>query len=79
VLCTPLKGTITERNINPGMEVKPDLTASLFVISDLTHLWVNIDIFEKDIDLTHTGAKAILNVPAYPTKSLWLPSVISAG
>lgn len=68
VLRTPLAGTITERNINPGMEVKPDLTAPLFVISDLTHLWVNIDIFEKDIGLIHTGAKVILNVPAYPNE-----------
>jgi cobalt-zinc-cadmium efflux system membrane fusion protein len=68
VLCAHLTGTITERNINPDMEVKPDLTASLFVISDLTHLWVNIDIFEKDIGLTHTGAKVILNVPAYPNE-----------
>lgn len=68
VLRTPLAGTITERNINPGMEVKSDLTAPLFVISDLTHLWVNIDIFEKDIGLIHTGAKVILNVPAYPNE-----------
>ncbi|SFI96054.1 efflux RND transporter periplasmic adaptor subunit [Nitrosomonas sp. Nm34] len=69
VLRTPLAGTITERNINPGMEVKSDLTAPLFVISDLTHLWVNIDIFEKDIGLIHTGAKVILNVPAYPSEN----------
>ena len=68
VLHAPLTGTITERNINPGMEVKPDLTAPLFVISDLTHLWVNIDIFEKDIGLIHTGAKVVLNVSAYPNE-----------
>jgi cobalt-zinc-cadmium efflux system membrane fusion protein len=50
------------------MEVKSDLTAPLFVVSDLTHLRVNIDIFEKDIGLIHTGANIILNVPAYPNE-----------
>lgn len=68
VLYAPLSGTITERNINPGMEVKPDLAAPLFVISDLTQLWAHIDIFEKDIGLIHTGAKVVLNVPAYPSE-----------
>ncbi|MEP6606103.1 MAG: efflux RND transporter periplasmic adaptor subunit, partial [Nitrosospira sp.] len=39
VLHAPLSGTITERNINPGMEVRPDLIAPLFIISDLNQLW----------------------------------------
>ena len=65
VLHTPLSGTITERNINPGMEVRPDLTAPLFVISDLNQLWVQMDIFEKDIGLIHVGATVLLQVPAY--------------
>src|SRR5690606_12190590 len=32
VLRAPLAGIVTERNINPGMEVKPDLPLPLFVI-----------------------------------------------
>jgi membrane fusion protein, heavy metal efflux system len=68
VLHSPISGTITERNINPGMEVRPDLAAPLFVISDLNELWVQMDIFEKDIGLIHVGAKVLLQVPAYPGK-----------
>src|SRR6185437_9084902 len=68
ILHTPLSGTITERNITPGMEVRPDLTAPLFVVSDLNQLWVQMDIFEKDIGLIHTGATVLLQVPAYPGK-----------
>ncbi|MEO6432077.1 MAG: efflux RND transporter periplasmic adaptor subunit, partial [Nitrosospira sp.] len=45
VLHSPVSGTITERNINPGMEVRPDLAAPLFVVSDLNELWVQMDIF----------------------------------
>lgn len=69
ILQAPISGTITERNINPGMEIGPDLAAPLFVISDLDQLWVQMDIFEKDIGLIQLGAKVLLRVPAYPTES----------
>ena len=69
ILHAPISGVITERNINPGMEVRSDLTAPLFVISDLSDLWVQIDLFEKDIGLIHVGTKVLLQVPAYPTES----------
>jgi cobalt-zinc-cadmium efflux system membrane fusion protein len=65
VLHAPIGGTVTERNINPGMEIRPDLTAPLFVISSLEQLWVQMDIFEKDIGLIHVGEKVLLRVPAY--------------
>ena len=64
-----IPGTVTERTINPGMEVRPDLAAPLFVISDLRQLWVQMDIFEKDIGLIHVGTKILLKVPAYPNEN----------
>jgi membrane fusion protein, heavy metal efflux system len=66
-LKAPIAGIITERNVNPGMEVKPDLSAPLFVISDLSRLWVMLDIFEKDIGLIQKGGRVIIKVPAYPS------------
>ncbi|PSJ18749.1 efflux RND transporter periplasmic adaptor subunit [Nitrosomonas supralitoralis] len=69
VLRAPLSGTITERNINPGMEIRSDLDTPLFVISDLKQLWVQMDIFEKDIGSIHVGAQVLLRVPAYPDEN----------
>lgn len=65
-LLAPVSGQITERNINPGMEVRPDQDSPLFVISDLSNLWLQMDVFEKDIGLIHVGAKVLVEVPAYP-------------
>lgn len=65
-LKAPIAGVVTERNVNPGMEVKPDLSDPLFVISDLNRLWVLLDIFEKDIGLIQKGGRVIIKVPAYP-------------
>jgi cobalt-zinc-cadmium efflux system membrane fusion protein len=66
VLHAAITGAITERNINPGMEVRSDLSVPLFVISDLGSLWVQMSVFEKDIGLIHVGAKVLVRVPAYP-------------
>jgi cobalt-zinc-cadmium efflux system membrane fusion protein len=68
-LHAPITGVITERNINPGMEVRPDTPAPLFVISDLSKLWIQMAVFEKDIGLIHIGARVIVHVPAYPNET----------
>jgi cobalt-zinc-cadmium efflux system membrane fusion protein len=68
-LHAPLAGEVTERNINPGMEVRPDLADPLFVLSDLSRLWVLMDVFEKDIGLIHTGQQIMVKVQAYPNRS----------
>jgi membrane fusion protein, heavy metal efflux system len=68
-LHAPISGVVTERSINPGMEVRPDLADPLFVISDLKTLWLQMDIFEKDLGLIHVGAKVLLTVPAYPDQT----------
>ncbi|MCX7089538.1 MAG: efflux RND transporter periplasmic adaptor subunit [Methylococcales bacterium] len=67
-LHAPISGVVTERAINPGMEVRPDLAEPLFVIADLKSLWLQMDIFEKDLGLIHVGAKVLLTVPAYPNQ-----------
>ena len=68
-LLAPIAGEVTERNINPGMEVRPDLSTPLFVLSDLAHLWVLMDVFEKDIGLIRKGQQVLVKVQAYPDRS----------
>lgn len=68
VVRTPIAGVITERHVNPGMEVRPDLVDPLFVVSDLRSLWVLMNVFEKDLGLIHPGKKVAVSVPAYPDR-----------
>jgi cobalt-zinc-cadmium efflux system membrane fusion protein len=65
-LKAPIAGVVTERNVDPGMEVRPDQPAPLFVVSDLDRLWVLLDVFEKDLAMIHPGQDVKLTVPAYP-------------
>lgn len=71
---SPIAGIITERHVNPGLEVRPDLPDPLFVVSDLSHLWVYMNVFEKDIGLVHVGTEVSVTVVAYPNEQF--PAVV---
>lgn len=65
-LRAPLAGIVTEANVNPGMEVRPDLQNPLYVLADLTHLWLWVDVFEKDIGRVQTGQPIEVRVSSWP-------------
>lgn len=70
-----LSGVVVERHVNPGMEVRPDLDQSLFVISDITTLTVMMQVFEVDIGKIRVGQHLSVQVPAYPGKNF--PATVS--
>jgi membrane fusion protein, heavy metal efflux system len=56
VLKAPIPGIVVEKNINPGAELRsdqmlantPQLASPLFVITDPTRLWIQIDVPERE-------------------------------
>lgn len=69
-LRSDLRGTVVERNINPGQEVRPDSAAApLFVVSDPSTLWVQIDAHEADVRDLRAGARVRLQVPVLGEQS----------
>lgn len=62
-------GVVVERNVNPGMEVRPDLDTPLYVVSDLQHLTVLMEVFEVNIGKIKLGQQVSVAVPAYPGES----------
>lgn len=69
-LTAGLGGVVVERNINPGQELRPEQYGPgapvLFVITDPTSLWVQIDARESEVGTLLPGASFALMVPAYP-------------
>ena len=63
-LKAPLTGRIAKREATLGAMV--DQNADLFTIMDLSTLWVDADIFEKDLANIRVGQKVEIRVPAYP-------------
>lgn len=66
-LRSPLAGTVVERNVNPGQEVRPDQPgAPLFVVTDPSGLWVQLDASESDLGKIKPGEPFSIEVRQYP-------------
>ena len=69
-LMASINGVVVERNLNPGQEVRPDQTGpgipALFVVTDPTSLWVQIDARESEIGTLKPGAAFELIIPTLP-------------
>ena len=65
-LKAPLSGIISERQVSAGSEVRPDATTPLFVITDPQHLWVLIDLPERQLSKVKVGQPVFIEVDAYP-------------
>ena len=76
-LRSDIRGVVVERNLNPGQEVRPDGTGpAMFVVSDPSTLWVQIDAHEADVADLRPGARVNLLLPTLP--DLKLDATISA-
>ena len=70
-ITSPIKGTVVERNVNPGQEFKPEtLTAPLFVITDPSTLWVQVEAREDDLGAARRGADIGLELATFPGQRL---------
>ena len=69
-LLATISGVVVERNLNPGQEVRPDQSGpgvpALYVITDPTSLWVQIDARESEIGTLKPGATFELIIPTLP-------------
>ena len=63
-LRSEMAGTVVERNLNPGQELRADnANAPVFVVTDPSSLWVQIDAREADVRDLRPGTKVQLMVP----------------
>ena len=63
-LSTPFAGTVIEKHAILGELAQPD--KSIFTVADLSRLWIEANLFEKDLGRVKTGADAVVTVDAYP-------------
>lgn len=64
---SPVSGVVMEKKALQGMRFMPG--EALYQIADLSSVWVIADVFEQDIGMVKNGAKATVNINAYPGKT----------
>jgi cobalt-zinc-cadmium efflux system membrane fusion protein len=68
-LVAPISGTITERKAGLGQVVQPGAGDPLFMIADLSSVWVTADVYEDQLAYIHSGATVKIKTPAYPDET----------
>ncbi len=69
VVTAPRSGVIVERNVSPGQVVaygQSDTPPTLFLIADLTTMWVLADVYEPDVPKVHLGQTVAVTLPCCP-------------
>ena len=61
---SPVGGAVIEKTVTQGEVVNPE--KALFMVADLSTLWVVIDVYEKDIPRLRIGAGVKVSVTAFP-------------
>jgi cobalt-zinc-cadmium efflux system membrane fusion protein len=69
VVRAPIKGMIVDRKIGPGQYVKPDSPDPLFLISDLSALWILVDVYESDLGAIRLNMPVEVTIAAYPDRA----------
>lgn len=68
VLNAPVSGFVTSKDIYEGHQVEPGM--ELFVITDLSHVWIEADFYEYEARAVRLGQEAILTFPYDPAIEL---------
>jgi membrane fusion protein, heavy metal efflux system len=64
-LKAPISGIVIEKHISPGEVLGDD--AEPFVVADLSTLWVDLRVYQKDLPFVKTGQKAHITAgPGHP-------------
>ncbi len=68
-ITAPIDGTVISRKVGPGQYVKSDSAEALYVIADLSTMWLKAQIFEQDIASVQIGQEIEAKVAAAPDRT----------
>lgn len=63
----PVTGYIVSKNMSPGTQIN-DNEGALFTISNLSKVWVMVNIYSMNLKDVHEGMEVKITTPAYPNQ-----------
>jgi membrane fusion protein, heavy metal efflux system len=81
-IVSPFRGTVIEQHVVVGELVRPE--DKVYAIADLRTLWIQLDVYEKDLARVAVGKDVEVRVDAYPDarfhgKIAYLSDVLDEG
>src|SRR3954447_24253605 len=68
-ITAPIDGTVISRKVGPGQHVRSDSAEALYVIADVSTMWLKAQIFEQDIAFVRIGQEIEAKVAAAPNRT----------
>ena len=69
-IVAPIAGTVVQRKIGPGQYVNAGATDPVFVIGDLSTVWITAFVRETEAPDIEVGQEIAFNVLAFPSRTL---------
>jgi Cu(I)/Ag(I) efflux system membrane fusion protein len=60
----PASGVVVEKNVTQGTRIMPGM--NLYRIADLARVWIEVEVFEKDLSLIRLGQHGVVLFEPYP-------------
>jgi membrane fusion protein, copper/silver efflux system len=64
IINSPVSGNVVEKNAFENMFVEPNTT--IYIIADLSVIWVHVDIYENEIPLIKLDQQAAMTLASFP-------------
>lgn len=64
-LLAPIGGEVVERLVSPGQVIQAGQTQA-FTISDMSTVWVLVNVYQSDLAFIHAGDNVVIQTDAYP-------------
>lgn len=64
-LLAPISGEVVERLVSPGQVIQAGQTQA-FTISDMSTVWVLVNVYQSDLAFIHAGDNVVIQTDAYP-------------
>jgi cobalt-zinc-cadmium efflux system membrane fusion protein len=61
----PISGEVVEQDVSAGQLIQPG-TTQCFMISDISTVWVLVNIYQKDLPYVHAGDTVAIQTETYP-------------
>src|SRR6202140_4932576 len=61
----PIAGVVVEQDVSAGQLIQPG-TTQCFMISDISSVWVLVNVYQKDLPYVHVGNTVTIQTDTYP-------------
>ena len=64
---SPIDGVVTDKNISVGEVIKDD--ANIFIVADLSTVWIEMTVYAKDVNAIQPGQQAIVKATSFEAQA----------